>query len=85
MQITEQNARIIDDFFTKYGYACHRVKKPNMNSRPRWNYVKTKGCIAIGSAPSDEIKKICSIYDKGITFWKNASDVGDYSLNNEPT
>lgn len=85
MQVTEQNAKIIDDFFTMFGYACHRVKKPNMNSRPRWNYVKTKGCVAVGSAPSDEIKKICSIYDKGITFWKNANEVGDYSLNNAPT
>ena len=85
MQISLQNAKIIDDFFTMYGYACCRVKKPNLNSRPRWNYVKTKGCIAVGSAPSDEIKKICSIYDKGITFWKNASEVGNYSLNNDPT
>ena len=85
MQVTLQNAKIIDDFFTMYGYACHRVKKPNLNSRPRWNYVKTKGCVAVGSAPSDEIKKICSIYDKGITFWKNASEVGNYSLNNDPT
>ena len=85
MQVTEQSARMIDDFFTMFGYVCGRVKQPNISSRPHWNYVKTKGCIAVGSAPSDEIRKICSIYDKGITFWKSASEVGNYSLNNAPT
>ena len=86
MQITAQYARIIDDFFDMYGYATQRVKVPNRSSRPHWNYVKTKDCIVTNlSAPSDDVKKICGIYNKGITFWKDASEVGNYSLNNAPT
>lgn len=85
MQVTLENAKIIDDFFSMYGYSCHRIKVPNISSRPHWNYVKTRGCVAVGSAPSDEIRKVCSIYDKGITFWKSAEEVGNYSLNNAPT
>ena len=27
-------------------------------------------------------KKIIGIYDRGITFWKNANEVGNYSLDN---
>lgn len=82
MQIHPQYARIIDDYFDLYGYATNRVKIPNRNSRAHWNYVKTSGCVLKGNAPVESVRKICSIYDSGITFWKNASEVGDYSLDN---
>lgn len=85
MHVTADYAKVIDDFFTMFGYTTNRIKVPNRNSRPHWNYVQTKGCDVKGSAPADDIKKICSIYDKGITFWKSASEVGDYSLDNAPT
>lgn len=80
--VTAQYARIIDDYFTMFGYATRRCKKPNRNSRPHWNYVKTIGCTITGSVPSDDLKKICNIYDKGITFWKNGAEVGNYGLDN---
>ena len=83
--ITKDYAITIDNFFTMFGYAVNRVKIPYRNSRPHWNYVKTKGCVVHGLAPVDDIKKICSIYDNGITFWHNANEVGDYSYNNAPT
>ena len=84
-QITKEYAQIIDDYFSMYGYATHRVKIPNRSSRPYWNFVKTKGCNVVGSLPADDISKICKIYDTGITFWKQGSQVGNYSLNNVPT
>ena len=55
-----------------------------MNSRPHWNYVKTIDCSISGSVPSDDEKTICNIFDKGITFWKNGNEIGNYSLNNRP-
>ena len=82
--ITKEFAQIIDDYFDRFGYATHRVKKPNMNSRPHWNYVKTIDCSISGSVPSDDEKTICNIFDKGITFWKNGNEIGNYSLNNRP-
>lgn len=82
--ITAQYAKIIDDYFTMFGYAVKRVKIPNRNSRPHWNYVKTIGATVTGSVPADDMNKICQIYDNGITFWKNASEVGNYSLDNRP-
>ena len=84
MCIKNQFAKIIDEYFTMYGYATKRVKKPNINSRPHWNYVKTVGCVVTGSIPADDMKTICRIHDNGITYWKNGSEVGDYSLNNTP-
>lgn len=82
--IKAEYARIIDDFFTMYGYATHRLKVPNRNSRPHWNYVKTVGCVLEGSVPADDVSHICSIYNNGITFWHHADEIGDYSLDNRP-
>lgn len=77
-------ARMIDDYFTRYGYALKINAIPQINVRPHWTFVKTIGCSIKGSIPSDDMKKICEIYDKGITFWRNGNEVGDYSLDNSP-
>lgn len=82
MSVTKEYAEIIDDFLDRYGYATCKVKTPNRNVRPHWTYTKTKNCSIRGSVPTDDMQKIKSIYDKGITFWRNSSEVGNYSLVN---
>lgn len=82
--IRAQFARIIDDYFDRYGYATNRVKQPNRNSRPHWNYVRTIGCAINGNIPVDHAEGIQAIYDNGITFWKNPSEVNNYTLDNRP-
>ena len=82
--IRPEFVRIIDDYFNKFGYATHRVKTPNIGTRPHWNYVQTKGCSIRGNVPADTARNICNIYDSGITFWKNGSEVGNYQLDNSP-
>lgn len=84
MSISKNFAKSIDDFFNAFGYSCHETKKPLRNTRPHWNYLKTIGCTITGSIPCDEANKICRIYDNGITFWRNADEVGNYSLDNSP-
>jgi len=81
--ITSEYAKIIDQFFTMFGYTTKQVKVPNRNVRPHWTYTKTKGCVVQGNAPADSVRKICQMYDNGITFWKSASEVGNYSLDNK--
>ena len=76
--------RIIDDFFTKFGYKVNRNKVPNTHSRPHWNYVKTISCTVKGSMPADSMRHVCSIFDNGITFWKNGDEIGNYNLDNTP-
>lgn len=80
--LKDEPLKVLDDFFSKFGYQVNRVKVPNTHNRPHWNYVKTSGCVITGSVPVDDVRKICSIYDSGITFWKNASEIGNYSLDN---
>lgn len=84
IHINEQHARMIDDFFDMYGYATKRLKKPNRNVRPHWCYTKVVRADLTGSVPADDMRKLCSIYENGVTFWKHGNEVGNYSLNNAP-
>lgn len=78
--------RSIDDYFTMFGYAQRKVAVPNIAARPHWTYIKTINSLAVPKSPggcaADILKGIQDIYDMGITFWKNPSEIGDYSLNN---
>lgn len=80
--ITYQFARIIDDYWTMYGYPIHRVQRPNLNARKQFTYIKTVGCAIGGSLPNDDRVKIESCFDNGITFWNTPSNVGNYSVDN---
>jgi hypothetical protein len=80
--VSEEYAKIIDDYFSMYGYATNRVKVPNINGRPSWNYVKTQNCKIVGNVPFNDIVKIRKMFDNGITFW-HGDYVGDYTRNNQ--
>ena len=82
MSIKAEYAKIIDEYFDRYGYATKRNKVPNRNVRPHWTYTKTIGCTITGSIPCDDATAICEIYNNGITFWKYGSEVGNYNLDN---
>ena len=84
MCVRTENARVIDDFFSMYGYACGKVKVPGTNVRPHWTYTKTIGCKLVGEFSNDDIVKIEKLFDKGIRFWNNPSEVGNYTLDNSP-
>lgn len=78
-------AKIIDDYFTMYGYATNDVKKPNRNVRTRFTYTQTEGCVFEKvNLPQKYANKIASIYDKGITFWNPTATIGDYTTDNLP-
>lgn len=81
MSIKAQQAKVIDDYFTRYGYKVNSLKVPNYNTRPFWNYIQTIDPNITGSIPFNDIVKIKNIYEKGITFW-HTNDIGDYSKDN---
>lgn len=82
MGVRAQDAEVIDNYFSMFGYATKKIKVPNRDVRPHWCYTKTRDCVVKSNAPADDVRKICQIYDNGITFWKNPSEVGNYSLDN---
>lgn len=72
----------IDDYFTRYGYAVNRLKTPNINARPHWTYVQTQDCAVKTNAPKWARDRIAQSFNNGITWWKNASEIGNFSLDN---
>ena len=82
MSISDKEASVIDDFFDMYGYQTNQVKYPNIGTRPHWNYVKTNNANLKGMIGAEDEKRICEILDKGITFWRNGDEIGEYELDN---
>ena len=81
--VKSQFAKRIDDFFSMYGYATNELKVPNLNNRPKWNYVKTLGANILGNIPQEDIETIKKIFDNGVTLWHDTSHFLDYSQTNK--
>lgn len=81
--IKEEYAKCIDQYFNVYGYKVNTVKVPNITGRRNWNYVKTIGCNFNGDIPQEDLEKIKQLFNNGITFWHNAENFLDYSVNND--
>lgn len=77
MQITREYAVMLDDYFDRYGYACNKLKVPDISSSAH-NFVKTQNCTITGSVPNNDLKTIKDIFNSGITFWKNNDNIGNY-------
>ena len=89
MTIDAESAKIVDDYFTKYGYASGELKTPNFwngNGRTRFNYCKTQEAniksksVATG-VPMAALSDIVNIFNSGICLWETISDVGNYGEN----
>lgn len=82
MQVREEMARVIDGYFSMFGYKVNRVKVPNITGRANWNYVKTIDVNIEGDIPQNDLSIIKGIFNKGITLWHNPNTMYDYSQNN---
>ena len=87
MSIRKEYAKMIDDYFTAYGYQVNRFGVPLENHRSSFWYTKT---IDVGieskqssAIPISDLKKIKEAYNKGITFWNHQVYIRDYSQDND--
>lgn len=89
MSIKAEYAKIIDEYFTRYGYKINRVKIPDIATRERFNYIKTNGAIVdgkvvdgriVGHIPDEAEVELARIFDKGTTVWHD-NNIGNYSGN----
>lgn len=80
-QILPEYAKIIDEYFTAFGYKVCRIKAPNITGRPSWNYVKTIGAQVSGNIPEYAETALKAMLNNGVTFW-HTNDVGNYGLDN---
>lgn len=82
MSIKNEYAKIIDDYFSMYGYKVNTVKLPNITGRTNWNYIKTIGANIEATIPQNDLQEIKSLFDNGITLWHTTSHFLDYSQSN---
>lgn len=80
--IKKEYAQIIDKYFDMFGYKVNLVKVPNKNHRNRWWYTKTIDVNIDGAIPNKDMDIIKNCYNSGITFWRNPSEIQNYSLSN---
>lgn len=83
MCITENEAKRIDSFFTRYGYQTNEVKEPNLTGRENFNYVKLKNPYITGSIPVESMANIKTMFTNGIRLWHNAANYMNFSLSNK--
>ena len=85
MSIRQEYAKIIDDYFTRYGYKINRITTPNIVGRPNWNYVEIGSSedIGYGDVPSKYMNIINDACRRGVTIWHSHENIGNYSLNNQ--
>ena len=82
MSVKQEYAKVIDDYFSMYGYKVNSLKIPNVTGRTNWNYVKTIGCNFEGNIPQGDLNEIKNMFNTGVTFWHNPSTYLDYSQTN---
>jgi hypothetical protein len=82
MSIRPEYAKIIDDYFSAYGYKVNVVKTPNVTGRLNWNFVKTIGSAIHADIPQGSCDRINSMFDNGLTLWHNPTTFRDYTQSN---
>lgn len=79
--IKPEYARIIDNYFTRFGYRVMEYKTPNLTSRTSFNYIKTIESNIGGNIPQEAIDTIENSLDRGITLW-HTLDIRNYAVKN---
>ena len=84
MRVKTEYLKIIDDYFTRFGYAVKSLAMPNITGRRYWNYVEIGASeeIGYGEVPAKFMDTINNACRRGVTIWHNHANVGNYSLNN---
>jgi hypothetical protein len=82
MSIKYEYARIIDEYFSMFGYKVNTCKIPQFTSRRNWNYIRTRGIAIEAQIPQADLQSIKDIFNNGVTMWHNPSTFMDYSQSN---
>ena len=83
ISIKKEFAKIIDKYFSMFGYKVNMVKTPNKAHRGRWWFTKTIDVNIDGAIPMKDMEVIKKCYNNGITFWRNGNEIQNYSLSND--
>lgn len=84
MRSKNEYIKIIDDYFTRYGYKVNSLKKPNISGRTIFNYIEIESTseIGYGEIPTKAMETINNACRSGVTIWHNHANIGNYNLDN---
>ena len=82
MSIKYEYAKMIDDFFSEFGYQVNRLATPNIHKRSNWDYMKTTSANIEGNVPEKDLDVIRNLLNNGCTFWHTTDYYLDYSRTN---
>lgn len=82
MSIRYEYAKIIDDFFSMYGYKVNKLATPNIHKRSNWDFIKCSNVNLEGEIPEGDLDKIRRLFNNGCTFWHTTQYYLDYSRTN---
>lgn len=86
--ISTQMQEIVGNYFLKYGYAIRQYLVPQKNfmCMEKYTYWKMLDTSIICSTADEGVKNaIRGIFEKGVTVWRNPSDIGcTYGADNAP-
>lgn len=71
----------LQQYFDAFGYASNRIGVPNMDNRPRYNYVRCNSVNIYGNIPQEHLSTIRNMFLNGVTFWHDHDNVGTYGNN----
>ena len=57
---------------------------PDMNRPPELDILAKQSDVQPRNMPSSTARDIESMFDKGVRFWKNHNNIGNYNLDNAP-
>lgn len=83
MCIKKEYAKVIDNYFTMYGYKVNSLETLNIRKRAKFDYIKTIGCNIAGNIPQTDLNHIKTLFDNGIRIWHDTSHFLDYDVNNQ--
>ena len=84
MRVKTEYLKIIDDYFTRFGYAVKSLAMPNITGRRYWNYVEIGASeeIGYGEVPAKYMDTINNACRRGVTIWHNHENIGNFNLSN---
>ena len=84
MRTKTENLKLIDSYFSRFGYATNIIKNPNITGRRNFNYVEIGSSeeIGYGQVPSIHMNNINNACRRGVTIWHNHENLGNYNIEN---
>lgn len=82
MSIKREQAQIIDNYFSMFGYKVNRLGIPHLHVRTYYDYIKTIDVNIEGDVPEQDLNKIREMFNNGIRFWHTTTDYLNFSVNN---